>query len=191
MNYPYICFLRIQAGQVCSSQTCWGRNGPPSVGEGSSSWRPCCSETYLFPHWFPVPAWPMPKSQQTKGQAGLFHDFVGAQPPWEGSGMDLESQTGPSGEAQRAPDIGTQRGSNRPQATQESALKLDQRAGFLPLPSRTGEFRGAPVGQPAPPKCKGLLEAPPTTTGSTLPLHLHSPLPQASPLPNLTPYAPT
>lgn len=62
---------------------------------------------------------------------------AGAQPPWEGSGIDLESQAGPAGEAQRDLDAGAQRGPVMPHATQKSALGLDRRAGFLPLPTRT------------------------------------------------------
>lgn len=49
--------------------------------------------------------------------------------------MDLESQAGPGGEAQRDLDAGAQRGPVMPHAAQESALGLDQRAGFLPLPT--------------------------------------------------------
>lgn len=75
-----------------------------------------------FSPWFPVPAWPMFKSQQAKGQLELFHAPAGVQTPWEGSGMDLESQAGPAGETQIDPDTGDQRGPNRTQATQESAM---------------------------------------------------------------------
>lgn len=78
-----------------------------------------------FSYRFPVPAWPMFKSQQSKGQLELFSAPATVQTPWEDFGMDLESQVGTAGEAQKDTDAGNQKRPNRTQATRESAVGLD------------------------------------------------------------------
>nr|KAF6447778.1 hypothetical protein HJG63_012139 [Rousettus aegyptiacus] len=118
-----------------------GRNGMPLIRGGSSPRRLCCSETSLSTgmysrlqdktkRWFLVPA------DQRSSEAFPCPCWCSDSTGRFWNGLRISAWAEPTGEAQRGLNAGAQRGPNRPQNTQESTLGLDQRAGFLPLPTR-------------------------------------------------------
>lgn len=152
---------------------------------------------FSLPTWFPIPGWSKPKSQQTK--VGLFHALLDLnlhEKALEGLRISgWASQMSSEGHCHWGP-----KRTNRRQATQ-SALGWTRWQPSCPCPpgwhcspslgsgsmslhpnnaSIPGEV-SAPVGQPALPKCKGLLGAPPTTTVNSSPPSLQPPLQPLTP----------